>query len=158
MDKERSEKRVRLAKIIVALCFVIIVISLYLGFIYSEKCDSYACFRDNLRTCSRAQYVNEEPESTWQYNIIGKRTGQCVVDVKLIQAKQGSLELEKLNGLEMSCYYLKNFPAYPEQDLEKCHGVLKEEIQKIIIKKLNSYIIENIDEISGEIAKLTENS
>ena len=50
--------------------------------------------------------------------------------------------------------YPKGIPIYPEKDLSKCHGRLKEELQAIIINKLHTYIIENIGEFRGNLTSV----
>ena len=49
----------------------------------------------------------------------------------------------------MSCFYDFGIAEYPEKDLSKCHGRLKEELQRIVIEKLHSHILENLGKIEA---------
>jgi len=139
---------------IITLIVVMIVASSYI--LYRPKtCTSPECFLDSMQSCSKATYINEEPEASWRYQIEGTSNGQCKINVKLLLAKKGELGIEKLTGLEMNCFYTKGFSAYPEKDLGKCTGKLKEELQTIIINKLHSYIIENLGQIKEELTQAT---
>jgi hypothetical protein len=51
----------------------------------------------------------------------------------------------------MECGFPKGVVVYPEQDIAQCHGLLKEEMQGIIIKKLHTYIVDNLGEIEQEL-------
>jgi hypothetical protein len=39
----------------------------------------------------------------------------------------------------------------PEDDLSRCTGQLKENLQEIIIQKLHAYVVENLGQISKEL-------
>jgi hypothetical protein len=53
----------------------------------------------------------------------------------------------------MTCYYPLGTAAYAEKDLSKCHGLLKEELQTIIINKLHAYILENLGKVEEGLEK-----
>jgi len=140
---------------IVALCIVILV-SAYFLFLYKPKtCTTPECFLTAMQSCSKKIYINDEPEASWEYQIKGVENGQCKVNVKLLLAKQGELGIDKLVGIDMDCSYPSGVSTYPEKDLNKCHGLLKEELQNIIINKLHSYIIENLGQIKEELTKIS---
>ena len=133
---------------VVVLIILIGIVLIYFNFFFTPvTCGSYECFRDYMVSCTRAKYVNDEPEASWRYEILGKEDGSCDINVKLLQTKQGELGFEKLQGLEMVCSYPLTQAAYPEKDLNKCHGRLKEELQTIIINKLHAYLIENLGQV-----------
>lgn len=140
---------------IVAL-LVVIFISAYFVFFYKPSaCTTPECFLTAMQSCSKKSYVNDAPEASWEYQIKGVENGQCKVNVKLLLAKQGELGIDKLIGLDMDCYYPSGISTYPEKDLNNCHGLLKEELQNIIINKLHSYIIENLGQIKTELTKIS---
>lgn len=125
----------------------------YLTFFYHPECNSYACWQKYMTSCTKkASFINEEPEASWGYTISGLADDRCAITVKLLQVKQGELGMDKIVGEEMSCSYLKGTSAYAEKDLSKCHGLLKEGLQQIIINKLHSYILENLGKF-GESLK-----
>jgi len=100
-----------------------------------------------MKKCDRVKYVNEQTEATWRYEILKFEKEQCKIEVTLLQPKAGELGIEKLIGHKMVCGYPKGISTYPEGNLERCHGRLKEELQSLAIKKLHTFIIENIGEI-----------
>ena len=137
--------------LIIAIAFLAIVLSLsiliFLNFIYSKNCQSSECFNSALYKCKKAAYISDSENSAWQYEIIGKKDDKCEVDAKLLQLKNGTTELLVLEGKSMQCFLPLNTREIPGKNLNLCHGVLKEEIQGIFIKRLNS-LVKNIGEIN----------
>jgi hypothetical protein len=131
-----------------------LVLAIYFTFFFVPKCNDFACFEKSMVKCSKVSYVNDEPEASWAYQIKGVSSGKCQIEIKLLQAKKGELGIDKLNGYSMSCAYQIGLSAYPEKDLTKCSGQLKEELQTIIINKLHIYIINNIGQLNESIKGL----
>lgn len=144
-------KRGKWALVIGIVIIVLVILAFYLNSSSGKKCGDYICFQQEMSACSKSSYVNEMPEATWRYNIIGSSDGNCNVDVKLLQAKNGTLEMNTFEGFDMICSYPLGIAAYPERDLSKCHGRLKEELQGLMIKKLYSYIVDNIGQIGENL-------
>lgn len=124
--------------------------AIYFTLTNEKICQNIECFQGEMRICSQASYVNEDKQASWRYNIIGKDDG-CMIKVTLLQAKQGDLGIDKLNGYSMICTYPLGVVAYPENDLRSCTGKLKEEMQAIVINKLHTYIINNLGELNSSI-------
>ncbi|HVY01778.1 MAG TPA: hypothetical protein VHA12_03380 [Candidatus Nanoarchaeia archaeon] len=129
------------------LAIAAILFALYFTLYQPVNCDSYACFQDKMTVCSKATYINEEPEASWKYEILGSEGNDCTIQVTMLQAKKGELQLENLAGMGMQCNYPKGIITYPEKDLGACSGKLKEELQGIVIKKLYTYILDNLGEL-----------
>lgn len=154
MNKDLNEVMGENWKIISAVIVLLVIVigALLFSYYYSGKvCTSYSCFQEKMSSCSKSSYINEVPEATWGYNILGKQDGLCAVRVKLLQAKQGMTDIRNLDGYYMDCSYPLGIATYPESDLSKCHGRLKEELQGLIIKKLYSYIVDNIGQVSESL-------
>ena len=132
-----------------------IVFALYFTIYQPVKCDSYECFQGKMMTCEKATYINEEPEASWKYEIKNSENGECKIEVILLQAKKGDLELENLAGLGMECRYPEGIITYPEKDLGACSGALKEQLQGIVIKKLYTYILDNLGELDEELSQFS---
>jgi len=139
---------------LIAVFVIVLCIAVYLSFIYVPKCEDIECFQSYMTKCSKATYIDEEPEASWGYEIIGAEGTDCAINVKMLLAKKGELGIEKLEGHDMKCYYPIGTFAYPERDLSKCHGLLKEEIQEIIINKLHTYLIENFGKFNESLGRL----
>lgn len=153
--KKEDKSKIALAAIIL----VVLALAVYLTFFYSKACKDSACFTQSLSKCQKASYINDAEAAAWLYSIKGITTEagekNCRIDVRMLQAKEGEAELESLQGKSMSCYLPKGVVASPESDLSKCHGLLKEYIlEKIIIKKMHTYILEHVGEVSEELTKI----
>ena len=138
----------------VAVIFIVLAsAAVYMTFFFSQECGTYTCFEEAMINCNRGIiFINEDRDASWGYMIKGSNEGMCDIQVKLLQAKEGELELEKLAGLDMICSYPLGTAEYPEKELNNCHGRLKEELQELIIKKLHTYLLENIGDFSQELA------
>lgn len=141
---------------LVALVFV--ALAVHATFFQVPRCATFECYQEHMRLCRSAQYLNDGEEATWRYKILGMQSGACVVEVTLLQPKEGELGIDKLSGYNMECGFPKGIVTYPEKDLGSCHGRLKEEMQEIIIKKLHTYIVDNIGEIDETLQVLVEQS
>lgn len=135
------------------LVLIAVVASLYFTFAKPINCDTYQCFQDNMASCTKATYINEEPEASWRYTITGSENSECNIEVILLQAKKGDLELDLLRGYGMECKYPLGITTYPDSDLGACSGKLKEKLQDIVIKKLYSYIIDNLGELDESLER-----
>ncbi len=106
-----------------------------------------------MADCKRARFVNDEQEATWIQTIKGREEGACEVEIELAVVKEGKIDLRTIEGEQMMCYVPLNAVSSPGQDLTKCTGKLKEGMQDLIIKKMHSYILENLGQINEELTK-----
>jgi len=136
---------------IIILFIALILVVGYMVFFYTKICVNFECFQESMEECSRADYINEEPEASWGYKIKGREGINCVVEVTLLNAKKGELGINEFVGHKMDCSYPAGISAYPEKDLDKCHGRLKEDLQEIIIEKLHLYVLENLKEFQESL-------
>ena len=130
---------------------ILLIAAIYFTFFFHYSCDDMACFQSHLEKCAKTKFISDEIETTWKYTIKGKQGNQCEVNVEILSIKEGSADKQKLEGKEMNCYVPFGSTVRPESDLARCHGELKEEMQNIIIQKLHTYIIENVEEIHEEL-------
>ncbi|MDO8459988.1 MAG: hypothetical protein Q7S74_02675 [Nanoarchaeota archaeon] len=145
------------ATLFLLLAAAFIVAAFFLSIFYASSCNTFECFQEAMRKCTKTTYINDEPEATWKYTIEGVSGGKCVIQLELLQAKEGELELDKLKGYSMECAYPRGIATYPEKDLTMCHGRLKEEMQNIIIKKLHNYILDNLEKIDTKLKEPIQN-
>jgi len=144
-------------KLLIALIAVVVIavlIVIYLNFVYARQCQNYECWQKYMSRCSGASFINEEPEASWEYRVSGKSGNQCLIDVKLLQAKEGELGISELIGSEMSCSFPLGTVAYAEKDLSKCHGLLKEGLQALVINKLHAYLLENLGQVEESVKEV----
>lgn len=153
-EKESYYRNKEILKfIIIVFIFLVILTFVYYFFFYRKICQNKDCFANSLVKCNKAVWINDAEEATWLYTIKGASEKDCEVEVKLLIVKKGKVEMEKAQGKSMTCYLPLNTFMSPEQDLGKCSGLLKEELQDLLIKRLNSYIIENLGQVSEELTK-----
>jgi hypothetical protein len=138
----------------IILMVVVLAIASYLLFFYKIDCKTNTCFIDSLLNCKKASYIYETNQTINLYEILGKQDGTCEVYVKLLQIKKGSAELEILNGKDMTCTIPLKTLVMPDSDISKCHGILKENIQELVIQRLHNQIIENIGTINQSVNKI----
>ncbi len=138
-------------KVLLVIAFIVLALALYFTLVYTYKCDDNACFQAHQEKCADTKFTSDTTDAIWFYEIRGKYNGECKIDVRLVQVKEGKLNLRDLEGLEMSCDVPLGSIIKPESNLQNCHGILKEELQAFIINKLHSYIIDNVGEIGEEL-------
>ena len=134
----------------VGLILVVAVLALHYTFI-PTSCADYACFAKHMSKCTPAVFVNEEQEASWGYRVLGTTKHTCETEVTLLSAKEGDIDLRKYEGTSMLCYYDIGVSGFPEKNLAACHGLLKEELQDIVIQKLYKYVVANLGEIRDEL-------
>lgn len=141
-------------KLVLFLSLIIILIgAIYFTFYFSYSCDDLACFQAHQRECSRTKFINDAQDISWEYKILGESNKACEIEVEVLKVKQGELDKKRIEGKNMKCYLTLGEDSPPESDISNCNGMLKEELQEIIIEKLHLYVIENIGEISEELKK-----
>ncbi len=132
----------------------ILIIAIYFTFYFSYSCDNLACFHAHQRECSKTKFINDAEDTIWKYKILGEVNKACEIEVEVLKVKQGNLDRKRIENKMMTCYLPLGEDTAPESDISNCHGLLKEELQEIIIEKLHLYVIENIGEISEELKKV----
>lgn len=148
------KKKVLVISIVSAIVVLALIIGSYFFFFYKVQCDTKECFLTNLVDCKRTAYTNADAQTITQYTILGTSAGKCETNVKIIQVKQGALEVAVLEGKEMNCFTGIGIGDMPEKNIENCHGELKEQIQSIIIDRLYSQILQNIGKIGEETSQV----
>jgi hypothetical protein len=138
--------------IVIGIILLIIVISvaIYFTLFFSYNCESVECFKAHQEECVRTKFVSEDERTTWLYEVKEKEEESCVIDATILQIKQGSPDRRMLEGKSMRCIMELGDRENPETDLTLCSGELKEDIQEILIKEVQSQILSNLeDELKG---------
>jgi len=141
--------------IIIVLVAILAILAVYFSFFFTTKCKERACFNNALKNCGRVSYINNAEDATWFYKIKPsiKNKEDCRIYVKLLKLKEGTTDLIKLEGEDMICLVSKAEIREPQDDLRKCSGKLKEEMQNILIERLHLYIKDNLGKIAEELQK-----
>ena len=148
------KKRGQVGKLILFLGIIAILIgAIYFTFYFSYTCKDMACYQAHQRECSRTKFIKDTEGISWRYKILGEANKACEVHVEVLKIKQGSLDKKRIEGKDMTCYLPLGNDMAPESDISNCNGLLKEELQEMIIEKLHLYVIENIGSISEELKK-----
>lgn len=145
------ERRYRILLFVIFI--IVLALAIFFTFIYTTKCNNYECFNSRLQKCSRTVFQYDGQDATWYYKILGKSDGNCEVYTELRQIKKGEIDIERLQGQSMNCFLPLGVTDFPEKDISRCHGMLKESLQDTIIQKLHSYILSNIGQINEELEK-----
>lgn len=131
-----------------------LLISAYLIYFYSRTCSGQECFNNYLVKCQKSMFIKEDTNTIMRYQITGKSGSTCNTEVLLLQVKQGTSDLATLEGKSMICSTPYGTLMQPEENIKECHGLLKEEIQELMIKRMHAQIVENIGKISEEATKI----
>ena len=140
-------------KVLIIFMLVILSIAIYFYFFFSYSCADKSCFQAHQADCSRAKFIQDTEDIVWSFQIKGKTDSKCEIHTESLQVKQGDLGKKILEGKSMDCLVQFGSLNPPESDLSLCHGLLKEEMQTLIIKELHTYILENVGKISEELEK-----
>lgn len=134
---------------------VVLATAIYFTFFFYYTCEDndLACYREHQKECAKTIFVNDKEDVTWQYRILGNSDGKCEVEATVLQIKQGDLTKISLEGKSMICSLESGSVISPEEDLKNCHGLLKEDIQEIMIQNAHAYIISNIGKVGEELEK-----
>jgi len=140
---------------LVVLIIGLIAFSSYFLFFYAKPVATSQEFVDSMSYCRDVSWIKEDAQASWLYKIKGGAKGDaCEVEIKLLRMKEGTIEAEKLQGKKMICTVQKGETQFPEKDISKCTGKLKEELQDIIIQRMHNYLLQNVGEIKEEFEKL----
>lgn len=140
---------------------IILLVIIALGFLYyffdyfPKKCNDVDCYQKALVNCKKSFYIKEEENYVWKYDILSKNDkDSCNVKVRLLKVKKGDIKIDDFVNKEMICIMEKYNYIYPEKDMLRCTGNLKEELQEIIIDRLHNYILQNLEKINQELLRV----
>lgn len=146
-------------KILVGFMILLLVfLAIRYGGAFKKTCKDDGCFDRSLRSCWWTVYFKEEDGNILRYDIVGPRSGGCLVTVKMERMKIGvRYELvEMFQGKEMKCV----IPGDNEKSLwemenllDYCTGPLKEAMYKLIMQRMYGLTVKNIGTIIEEIER-----
>jgi len=135
---------------IVFLLVLLLVITLFVGFVYTADCKDRDCLIKAMFECKKTYFESEQKNVTWQYTVKGLSDSNCVVSVKAVNVQLSPSLAKTIEGQAMNCNIPKSLAGsfLPESKLEYCHGLLKEALQDMIIEKMHLYIMQNIGQFN----------
>ena len=139
----------KLVLVLVLLGVVVLAVLWFWFFSYGE-CDSWDCFNENLRKCDRVKFVGGT-DMIFEYTIKGASSGECEVEVELLMGELNNQNSIRLEHQMMTCMLPEKVVMVPESNIGNCHGLLKEGLQDLVIKKLHTYLVQNLGKINLEI-------
>ena len=146
LRSEKYKKRISIAIIILAVG--IIAYFIYFNIFSAKECRDLECYNNSLLNCKKIWVIREEDNYVWRYEILKfNDENSCNVETRLLKVKAGKLNVEDLQGKSMICRVQRVDDIFPEKDMLRCSGVLKEKLQEIIIDRMHNYIIQNLGEI-----------
>jgi len=155
MYRRGDNSRTIIISVAVAVALILLV-GVYLTFFYSKSCDTQECFIKAMDKCSRVSFANAQDSVKWQYNIRGSMDGACVIDVTALFIDTEDNETKTLEGKSMVCSIPFEISGtfFPESRLEYCHGLFKEGLQEILLKRINEYVVQNLEGIDMAISEV----
>ncbi|MEK6872211.1 MAG: hypothetical protein AABX16_04880 [Nanoarchaeota archaeon] len=143
-------------KIILCILLGILILGIYFFGFYTKPCSDFICFQESLRYCKKTEFVKDDTEGIWRYKILGnaQKKDACNIQVTLLALKKGTIDLEQLQNKKMTCIMMKSSTLFPDEDLQSCTGVLKEEIQEVMIQRMHNYLLKNLGQIQDELKKI----
>jgi hypothetical protein len=148
-------KKELIIEIALGVVLIALAITIYFGYFYYSSCKDETCFSKSLVECKKTVYLNNAPAALLKYKITGEQSGECNVQVSLLQVKKGTIDLAQLEGLKMSCLLPLRTIMIPESNLENCKGELKEEIQSIVINRMHAELASNIGKINQSFLNIS---
>jgi len=150
MVKRGEHKRFGWVWLVILAILIILVWAVWKIFFGYTTCDNWSCFNANLKGCDRTSFVGANNKMVFKYTIRGDSGASCRVDVKLLQGELNNQNSVALEGKKMECDLPKSVVMIPESNIGNCHGMLKEGLQDRYIKKLYTYLVQNLGQINLE--------
>ena len=142
------------------LIFFSIIIILFIFGIFKKPCFDDLCFQKAVEKCIPAEIAKQKENNLYRYAIFPSIGERCNIQIMLERIAPGSDQelVRLLEKKSMWCEIPRK--TLQETDLENvenmlqyCHGELKEGILQLIIQKMYTVIIGNLDEIVKESQK-----
>ena len=128
----------------------VLVWGVWVVFFSYGSCETWECFNAKLEGCDKVKFIGGT-EMIFEYIIEGSFGDECEIGVELLQGELNNQDSLKLEGHKMTCYLPEGVVMIPESDIGKCTGLLKEGLQYLIIKKLHTYLVQNLGKLNLEM-------
>jgi len=154
MKKRYNQKAI----ILIVLIILIVGFGLYYFVPFKKLCKTPDCFDEYRDSCKPVLFRSIINNNYYEYTILRSFGSNCRINVELVQSAPGTeVDIkELLEGRSMVCKipkHLINGNDINEVDnmLSYCHGYLKEGIYELVVRKMYSLVIANINGILGDV-------
>ena len=141
---------------------ILFVIGYYAGYFRTNCAQAAKCFNELLKKCRAAEFIGIKQNNVYQYVSYPSLSSTCNLKVTLKRVVVGApQEFKDLEGKSMQCKVprdtLETIELEKMNDLMKhCSGKLKEKLYEIIIQRMYSLVITQMDDIVVEAQKALE--
>ncbi len=128
------------------------VVGYYTGYLRENCGQDVSCFEERARVCRPSDLVVLRQNTVYLYSV-GSSMGDCHLSVTLKRVEAGApVEFQQLEGEKMTCSIPKReldgltvegFDQY----LSYCHGLLKEGLYEIILTRVYSHLVGQMDDV-----------
>jgi len=153
-------EKISLGKIIATLIILaLIFLDFYYIGLFKGTCDNSTCFNDALAKCKPVKFTRIKDNNFYEYNTYSSMfSNTCQIKITLTNVAPGSNQDIKsfLEGKSMMCEIPKSISTTRTFDdienvLDYCHGELKEGFYQVIIKRMYSLVINDLDEVIKQV-------
>ena len=134
----------------------VLVWGVWAAFFGYATCDNWDCFNAKLEDCGKVKFIGESQNMIFEYTVEGDKGDECEVGVQLLQGELNRQDSIKLEGHKMTCYLPEGVIMIPDSDIGKCSGLLKEGLQDLLIKKMHTYLVQNLGTLNLEMLDIPE--
>src|SRR3989344_1357604 len=144
--------------------YILIILILFVGYylLFARKvtCEDKVCFEQKMENCAGAKfYYYENSGAVTLYKVENNPfgTNYCVVNVKMLQPGEISEQYKEIfTNAEMRCRIpiinlVKPTLASIVQNIDYCHGTLKEAMYKAMINSLYKLMARDIGTVITEV-------
>jgi len=141
---------------------IVFVIGYYTGYFRNDCGQDKACFNERFAKCRAAEYISAKQNNVYSYNSYPGVGGDCNLKVTLKRVVVGApVEFKDLEGRSMLCKIPKSELSSVDLDkmtdlIKLCSGELKEGLYEIIIQRMYSLMISQMDDVVKEAERVLE--
>lgn len=131
---------------------VLFLLGYYTGYLRQHCGQDAVCFEERAHACRPTNLLVVQQNTVYAYGI-GSSIGDCHLSVTLKRVDAGApVEFQRLEGKKMTCSIpkkeLEGFTVEGfDQYMQYCHGLLKEGLYELLLTRVYSHLIGNMDDV-----------
>ena len=155
---EKRDRKYDNNKIFVFILLVVVILfAFYFSGILRKNCKDDTCFNNALSSCTPAELIKQRNNNVYIYSVKPSMSEECTLNIELAKVAPGTdFNFRKaLEGKSMECKLPKTISSNTDFEdinnlLQYCHGSLKEGILELILEKMYTQVIINMNDIIEE--------